>query len=259
MITAGDVYKAIDAFAPFSTQEKWDNSGLLVGDSSMAADRIYVTIDISNESIEAAKAAGAQIMVAHHPIIFSPMKSLAPSDPVWKLAAANMAAICVHTPLDMAAEGINARLYNMLSGELELGEITASLEDFGWIAESHADLTSEELGAVLKEVLGCTVVRYTGADKPLKRIAVCGGSGSSLLEEAYALGCDAFITGDVKHDRWYTAKNMNIALFDCGHYHTERISAEILAEKLREALPEAEIIVGDLGDPVSYIYGGEDE
>lgn len=258
MITAGDVYKAIDEFAPFSTQEKWDNSGLLVGDSSMVADRIYVTIDISNDSIEAAKAVGAQMIVAHHPIIFSPMKNLAPFDPVWKLAAANMAAICVHTPLDMAPEGINARLYNMLSSDLKLGEITASLEDFGWIAESHACLTSEELGAVLKETFGCTVVRYTGTDKPLKKIAVCGGSGGSLLDKACALGCDAFITGDVKHDRWYAAKNMNIALFDCGHYHTERISADILAAKLRNALPEAQIIVGDLCDPVSYIYGGKE-
>lgn len=260
MITVGDVYKAIDSIAPFCTQEKWDNSGLLVGSMDMPADRIYITLDISNESIEAAKAAGAQLIVAHHPIIFSPFKSLAPSDPVWQLAAANMAAICVHTPLDIADGGINTRLYDMLKGTLSLGEIAGSPDGtgFGWIAEAGEDFSAEELAAILKETLGCPVVRYCKADRPIRKIALCGGSASSFLEDVIAQGCDAFITGDIKHDRWYTARNAGAALFDCGHYHTECIAQDIFAEKLREAFPDAEITVDNGGDPVSYVFGGDE-
>lgn len=102
MRTVQDVYSIINTFSPFSTQEKWDNSGLLVGTGSMPVHKIYVTLDISNETIAAAQEQGADLMVAHHPIIFSPLKQLSPDSPVWKLAAANMAAICVHTPLDRA-------------------------------------------------------------------------------------------------------------------------------------------------------------
>ncbi len=256
MITAGDIYKAIDAFAPFCTQEKWDNSGLLAGDMDMPADKIYVTIDISNEAVERAAEAGAQLIVAHHPIIFSPLKSLGSSHPVWKLAASGIAAICVHTPLDMSAEGINARLYGMLKDGFSLGEITCSLEDFGWIAESGREFTAKETAKSLKKLLGCSVVRYCSGNRPIRKIAVCSGSGSSLLEEASAMGCDAFVTGDVKHDRWYAAKNMGISLFDCGHYHTELISQDIIAEKLKAAFPQAEIICDNSGDPVSYIFEG---
>ena len=78
MRTVKEVYQVMDAFAPFSTQEKWDNSGLLTGDFSMPVKKIYVTLDISNETIAAAAAQGADLMVAHHPVIFSPFKQLAP-------------------------------------------------------------------------------------------------------------------------------------------------------------------------------------
>lgn len=260
MITVGDVYKVIDNIAPFCTQEKWDNSGLLVGDKNMPADKIYISLDISNESVQAAKKAGAQLMISHHPVIFSPLKRLVPADPVWQLAAADMAAICVHTPLDMAEGGINTRLYDMLKNPLDLGDITGSADGngFGWIAESEADFSAEELGTVLRDILGCSVVRYCKASRPIRKIALCSGSGGSFLADAAAQGCDAYITGDVKHDCWYAARNAGIALFDCGHYHTECIAEELLAEKLREAFPDADIICDKGGDPVSYIMGGEE-
>lgn len=120
MRTVQDVYSIINTFSPFSTQEKWDNSGLLVGTGSMPVHKVYVTLDISNETIAAAQELGADLMVAHHPIIFSPLKQLSPDSPVWKLAAANMAAICVHTPLDRARGGINDRLHQLLKNRCSL-------------------------------------------------------------------------------------------------------------------------------------------
>lgn len=259
MITVENVYREIDSMAPFCTQEKWDNSGLLVGDMDMPADKIYISLDISNESVLAAKNAGAQLMVSHHPVIFSPLKNIGTSDPVWQLIQADMAAICVHTPLDIAEEGINARLYDILKSVLSLGEIKDTLcgSGFGWIAESESEMSADDMAKLLRKTLGCSVVRYCNGGRPIRKIALCSGSGGSFLGGLAMQGCDALITGDVKHDCWYTAKNAGIALFDCGHYHTERIMEELLAEKLRAAFPQAEIICGNSQDPVSYAFGGE--
>ena len=151
MRTVQDVYSIINTFSPFSTQEKWDNSGLLVGTGSMPVHKIYVTLDISNETIAAAQEQGADLMVAHHPIIFSPLKQLSPDSPVWKLAAANMAAICVHTPLDRARGGINDRLHQLLqeslqlSGAMQTPEADCNGIGFGWADQSNIDWNAKDL------------------------------------------------------------------------------------------------------------------
>lgn len=259
MITVENIYREIDSMAPFCTQEKWDNSGLLVGDMAMPADKIYISLDISNESVLAAKNAGAQLMVSHHPVIFSPLKNIGTNDPVWQLIQAGIAAICVHTPLDIAEEGINARLYDMLKEKLLLGEIKDTLcgSGFGWIADSECEMDADDMAQLLRKAFGCSTVRYCKGSRPIRRIALCSGSGGSFLGGLAAQGCDALITGDVKHDCWYTAKNAGISLFDCSHYHTEKIAVELLAEKLSAAFPQAEIICDKLGDPVSCAFGGE--
>lgn len=259
MITVENVYREIDRIAPLSTQEKWDNSGLLVGDMTMPADKIYISLDISNESVLAAKNAGAQLMISHHPVIFSPLKNVGSSDPVWQLIQANMAAICVHTPLDIAENGINAKLYDMLQCKLSLGNIEDTLcgSGFGWIAKTKCEMTADNMAEILRGSLGCSVIRYCSGNRPIRKIALCSGSGGSFLDGIIAQGCDALITGDVKHDCWYTAKNAGVSLFDCGHYHTEVIAEKLLCEKLKEAFPQAEIICGNSDDPVSYAFGGE--
>lgn len=265
MQTVQDVYSIINTFSPFSTQEKWDNSGLLVGTGSMPVHKVYVTLDISNETIAAAQEQGADLMVAHHPIIFSPLKQLSPDSPVWKLAAANMAAICVHTPLDRARGGINDRLHQLLQEPLQLSDAMQTPEadcngiGFGWADQSNTDWNAKDLAETLRRVLGCTVVRYSPIDRPIRKIYVGCGSCASMLEDAAAWGCDAMITGDVKHDRWYAAKNLGIALFDCGHYHTEQIAAQILTEQIQAALPDLPCICDPHGDPVCYAMGGEQE
>lgn len=258
MTTVKTVYTAIDQVAPFSTQEKWDNSGLLAGDFFMPVHKIYVTLDISNETVAAAAAWGADLMVAHHPVLFSPLKQLSSQHPLWKLAAQNIAAICVHTPLDRANGGINDRLHTILQqplqlcGKLEAPEADATGIGFGWADYSAVTWEAKTLAETLRNTLGCTVVRYTPADRPIQKLYVGCGSCASMLEDAAAMGCDAMITGDVKHDRWYAAKNLGIALFDCGHYHTEQIAAQILTEQLQASLPETEILCDPHGDPVCY-------
>lgn len=174
-----------------------------------------------------------------------------------------MAAICVHTPLDRARGGINDRLHQLLqeplqlSGAMQTPEADCNGIGFGWADQSNIDWNAKDLAETLRRVLGCTVVRYAPIDRPIRKIYVGCGSCASMLEDAAAWGCDAMITGDVKHDRWYAAKNLGIALFDCGHYHTEQIAAQILTEQIQAALPDLPCICDPYGDPVCYAMGGE--
>ena len=202
-------------------------------------------------------------MVAHHPVIFQPFSRLTPADPVWQLASNGIAAICSHTPLDQAPAGINGRQHAVLAPVLELEQHSEILAEsrpglgFGWMDVSKRTWQAPELAAVLRQVLGCTVVRYSPANRPIQKIAFCSGSAASELELAAEKGCDALITGDVKHDRWYAARNLGIALFDCGHYHTEKIAAEILSQCIQTAFPEATVLCDPFTDPACYAMGGQ--
>lgn len=263
MLTVGEIYHTIDRLAPFASQESWDNSGLLVGDMDMPAKRIMTTLDISQEVIDEAQRFGAQLIVAHHPVIFSPLKALPSSNPVYQLAARGIAAICVHTPLDIAPEGLNTYAHSLLKAELSLIGTPAVLEPswkdgrgFGWIDVSHTSWTAEALAEALQRVFGCPAVRYSQASKPIQKIAYCSGSAASMLELAAAQGCDGMITGDVKHDRWYAAEYAGMALFDCGHFHTEQFAAKLLSDWIQAAYPDAAIYAYPGRNPAAVCTGG---
>lgn len=262
MLTVKEVYEAIDAFAPFASQESWDNSGLLVGGMAQPADRILTTLDISEAIVAQAVAEQVQLVVAHHPVIFSPLKTLPPDSPVYQLAAHGIAAICVHTPLDMAPLGLNTFAHTILEKPLALQGTQEVLEPswtdgrgFGWIDTSARTWTPQTLAQTLQTAFG--EVRYSAAERSIRKIAYCSGSAASMLELAAAKGCDALITGDIKHDRWYAAEFAGIALFDCGHYGTERFAAGILAEQIRKALPVAQVTENAGRNPAEFCRGVE--
>ncbi len=264
MLTVNKIYQVINDLAPFSSQESWDNSGLLVGDGDMPAKRILTALDISMEVIEEAERFGAQLIVAHHPVIFSPLKSLSRKEPVYQLAAKGIAAICVHTPLDIAPAGLNVYAHDLLKKRLSLEDVPSVLEPswtdgrgFGWMDNSRIEWTIEALAEQLREAFDCDGVRYSRTSKKLRRMAFCSGSAASILELAVAKGCDVLITGDIKHDRWYAAEYAGLALIDCGHFQTEQFAAKILAEHIQAAVPEAVVRAFSGKAPAVCFMGGD--
>ena len=129
---------------------------------------------------------------------------------------------------------------------------------FGWTDTSTRAWTPQALAQQLQSVFG-GAVRYSAKETPIRKIAYCSGSAASMLELAAAQGCDALITGDIKHDRWYAAEFSDVALFDCGHYGTERFAAEILAAHIRAAHPEVTVIAQAGADPAEICAGGEEQ
>ncbi len=265
MLTVKTIYETIDQFAPFASQESWDNSGLLVGSMDMPAERILTTLDISASVIETAIAQHVQLIVSHHPVIFSPLKSVPIQNPVYQLAANGIAAICVHTPLDIAPDGLNGFAHRLLENSLELKGTPTVLEPtwidgrgFGWVDSSRKSWEPKSLAEKLEGCLNCESVRYSQKTpkKRIQKIAYCSGAGGSMLELAAEKGCDALITGDIKHDRWYAAAFLGITLFDCGHYGTEQMAAEILRDRLQTAHPDATIQCMTGGSPFTHLVGG---
>ncbi len=253
-MTVQEIYQYLDEIAPFAAQEKWDNSGLLVGDLCRSVKSVMVTLDITAEAVSAAAAEGCDLVISHHPVIFSPLKRLSPNDPVYQLAANRMAAICSHTPMDIAQGGINDVLVKLLGEKLPFAPEVQPLDAAGCgrIITLQTPMTAPEIAAAAKEVLGCPYVRLSDAGEQIRTLGICSGSGASMLEEI-AGRCDALLTGDVKHDRWYAAKQYGISLIDCGHYHTEVVMVHALAERLRNRFPSLEVIEWEGGDPVSYV------
>ena len=256
----GEIYSFLDSLYPFGLQEKWDNSGLLVENYDMKCSKVMLSLDITNKVIDEAFEKGAELIISHHPVIFEPRKRITRKDPVFKLIECEIAAICMHTNLDIAAGGTNGVILEKLSEKLKLSGEPQPFEELGggnglgWIIELSEPILPAELAKLLKSVFGCEYIRMSKRGHGISRIAFCSGSGGSMLGEAIAKGCDALITGDVKHDVWIDANNSGIALFDCGHFHTENLVLWELRRVLEERFPQLDIEIAESSvDPCEYV------
>ena len=259
MNLVSEIYTYIDSFAPFSTQEKWDNSGLLTGSMNKKVSKVLVTLDITNEVADEAAEIGAELIIAHHPVIFKPLYSLSENEPSCKLLQSGISAICVHTPYDVAEGGMSDILmeltgFEKTEGILEITGQNYKTYGFGTIGIASQEYQVDELAKKLKNVLGCTVVRYTDGGKPIKKAAFCTGSGGNLIIAALNQGADAYITSEVKHDQWLLAKQRGISVFDCGHFHTENIGMTRLCKMLAADFSNIEFVMSEVNkDPVKYV------
>ncbi|MCM1022564.1 MAG: Nif3-like dinuclear metal center hexameric protein [Prevotella sp.] len=260
MYTVKDLMILMDRIAPLKNIHKGDNSGLLAGDENTPVTKVLFALDITCEVVREAVKIGAEAIVAHHPVIFHPLYRLDESNPACLALKHGIACICFHSPLDMADDGVNDIIFDMLSPDLGLKKLSV-LESvhpdgrgYGWVCSVKNELLPSELGKLLKDVFGCTVVRYTNSGKLVKKLAFCSGGAGGNLPLAIEQGADAYVTGDVKHDQWITARNSGAALYDCGHFHTEDIVIPYLIKRFREEYPQLEAVRAEADrDPVDYI------
>ncbi len=257
MRTAEDFYRAVDALAPFSIQEGFDNAGFLVGHRMAPVHRVLVALDITPVTAREAHEEGCQLIVSHHPVIFHPQKTVNDDTVTGQvllfLIEHGIAAICAHTNLDAAAGGVN----DCLAAALELRDIEQLCPEgtdsrgreygIGRTGIAHAPgLSAGEYAAFVKEKLHAASVRFADGGRPVRRVAVGGGSCGSMLQDAFRMACDTFITADVKYDQYLEAKAMDITLMDAGHFATENTVTAPLAGYLREQFPDTEILISRL-------------
>ena len=197
---------------------------------------------------------GAELIVAHHPVIFNPVKSVTDEtltgQVLLALAEQKIAAICAHTNLDAARGGVNDCLAKAL--ELtEIGQLCQAGVDaqgrpygIGRVGTVHRPgLSAREYAAFVKERLNAANVRFVGGGKPVQRVAVGGGACGSMLEDVVAQGCDTFVTADLKYNQFLDARALGLNLLDAGHFPTENVVCAPLAGRLAKAFPQVEVRV----------------
>ena len=260
-MTIRDIYGILDAYAPFSLQESYDKSGLLVGDPAKQVQRVMLTLDITIPVAAEAAEKQADLILAHHPVIWDPLRSISPSHPVWHLVQKEIGAICSHTCLDIAEGGLNDYIGDMMSEPLGLKPERQPLAQLsggrtlGKTAELMQSVNAESLAERLKAVFRCTNLRYFAGDHAdcIRKIAWCSGSGGDLIEDALSAGADALITGDCKHSVWMEAQNRGLTLFDCGHFETEVPVVKLFEQILHEKAPELQILISECGTVPPYL------
>ena len=252
MATVADILNYIESIAPSYMAESWDNVGLLCGRKDREVKKILVALDPFNSVIREAIACKADLMVTHHPLIFrddlkAVNESTQTGENLLTLIENGIAAINAHTNLDLAPGGVN----DILAATLGLEEITVMTPE-GTDAQSRpygllrsglvAEQSLETFLAQVKQSLNCQGLRYVDGGKPVRKVAVGGGSCADGMHEALAAGCDTFVTSDIKYNQFRTAYELGLNLIDAGHFHTENPTMPILARKLQEAFPEVEVI-----------------
>lgn len=237
MTTVRDIYNEIDRIAPFSLQESYDNSGLIIGNGANEVKRAEIALDVTEDIALDAVKSGTDLIITHHPIIFNPLKRIDTTTPLGILLAGNVSVISAHTNFDSAV--MNDILCEKIGLNIIEPLVVEDGTPIGYVCELEQETAVKDLAKRVKSALGNRVVRYNDlgstqkhADKRIMRVAVCSGSGGSLLGEVMAKGCDAYITGDVKHDVFIDAHNAGVCVFDAGHFHTENIFCEYMKNAL---------------------------
>lgn len=237
MTTIRNIEEYCRAVAPYDTAEEWDNVGLLVGCADNQVSRVLLALDITPPVVAEAQALGAGLIISHHPVIFDPLRTLVPGSAPYLLARSDVAALCLHTNLDRAAHGVNAALADALG----LRNTAFYPSDYLLVGELEQPMTADAFAAFIKERLGAPGVRYTGST--VTRVAVSSGGGGGGVELCGAYGCDAFVTGELKHHHYLYALQHGIAAFDAGHFSTENVVIEPLKKLLAARFSDIEFCV----------------
>ena len=354
----------LEELVPLSSQEDYDNSGLLIGDSNSDLKSVLITLDCTEEVVQEAIDKGCNLIIAHHPVIFKGIKSLTGSNYIERTILAcvkkNIALYAIHTNLDNFRFGVNseiadrlglknlkilepksgvlyklvvfvpeahhavmsAAIFNAGAGDIgnykecqfvtqgigtfkptvganpfsgKIGELSSDKElkaEFlvsshrlrnvikamndshpyeevahdifilknsnqnegsGMIGELEVPMDESELLTKIKSTFNSGIIRHTKLlNKPIKKVAFCGGSGSFLLKKAIAIKADIFITADFKYHEFFDA-DKQILIADIGHYESEQFTSNLLAAILKQKFATFAVhLTGINTNPINY-------
>lgn len=260
MNTVKEIYNFLNTICPFDTAMEFDNVGLLVGDFNNTVNKILIALDVTDEVVLEAKQIGANLIISHHPIIFKPINKIYSSDTVYQVIKNNINVICSHTNLDMATNGVNTTLAELLKLKnvepLSIYSVNNQELPLGLIGKLNNPLSSIEFANFVKHTLKCDGLRFTNIsdDKYISKVGVCSGSGGNLITEAFKNKVNAFLTGEIKHHEILFAVKNNITVVDVGHFKSENVIVEKLYNILTYKFNNIEIYKSnDCSDKIKYI------
>jgi len=246
MPTIGDVATILEQFAPTALAEDWDNVGLLVGDPDWPARRVMTCLTLTPTSVAEAVEAEADLVVAHHPLPFQPLKTITTATTAGRLLlqliSAKVGVYSPHTAFDSAPTGINQHLaiglglqqIEPLVPTIGTVEPDVGAGRFGILGDEFPLL---ELSERVKSFLGIESLRIVGSDdQTVSRVAIACGSGGSFLSAAIQNECDCLVTGETNFHTCLEAEARGVGLILPGHFASERFALLSLAEYLQEQI-----------------------
>jgi dinuclear metal center YbgI/SA1388 family protein len=252
--TVAQIIKIMDKLAPPWLAEEWDNVGLQIGDPRLPVRRIWVALDPSQEVVQAACKNNVDLLITHHPLIFRPLKSIdfdTSGGAIILMAAQHQLAIfSAHTNLDIVRDGVNDVLAQRLeihdlcilkpvhAGERSKEDIAALMggeteHGIGRIGSLAKAGSLKSLVSMVKNKLKLDFVKVAGdLEMSVARVAICSGSGSSLMQAFISSDAQVFISGDIHYHDARDAESANRGIIDIGHFPSEHLMVEALAHQL---------------------------
>lgn len=255
-----EVIDILEEHSPGRFACPWDNVGLLVGDFGQEIKAIYIALDATDEAIEEAAAAGADLLLTHHPLIFQGLKKVNTADftgrRVLALIRNQISCYAMHTNFDVKGMAkLGAGRMGLTGCQVlditEWGEQEPS--GIGKVGELPCEMTVADCARKVKEVFGIELVKIFGRpDKKVTRAAICPGSGKSVIGKAVEAGAQVLITGDIGHHEGIDGAAQGLAIIDAGHYGVEKMFIPYMKEFLETHITGVQVIAQPERQPFIY-------
>lgn len=246
---------------PAAVAEDWDNVGLLTGDDESEVKHVFLALDLTEAVLDEAIQAGADMIVTHHPMIFSGIKKINNHSftgrKILTLIQKGIVYYAMHTNYDVLGMADLSADYTKMHDTTVLSiteERDGEVQGFGRVGKLPREMTLREYAQLVKESLKLNDVKvYGNLDSMVKCAAVCTGSGKSMIKDVIKAGADVYVTGDIDHHTGIDTVAQGLALIDAGHYGTEYIFMDAMKKELTQAFPELKISCAEVKSPYTIL------
>lgn len=252
-MTVKDILDCITEVAPLQWQESYDNAGLQVGDLNAEAHKTLICLDITEEIVDEAITKNCDLIISHHPLIFKGLKHLTPQTyterAVTKAIKHDIAMISMHTNLDNSYLGVSRVLAERL-GLKNLRILQPATDDpylygAGMVGEFENAMEEVDFLQLVANIISSPCLKHTAlTGRKIKKVALCGGSGSPFMDDAIRQKADAYLTADIKYHDFFIPEG-RMLMVDGGHFETEQFTKELICELVRKKFPTFAAVIAE--------------
>jgi len=257
-----EVLCALEQFAPLPLQESWDNAGLQIGLTETEVSGALLCLDVNEKIVDEAVSKGCNLIVSHHPLLFRGLKTISDLTDVQrtvrKAIQQDICVISMHTNMDNAKGGVNFRIAEKIGLEDVAFFATKNVSGIeagsGVIGTLPEGMASDDFVIHLKQTfeVECAMCNEL-LRRPIRKVAICGGAGDFLLDDALKAGADAFVTGEM-HYHQYFGYEQQIQICVIGHYQSEQYTTEIFEKIIQQQCPGVKTVIAETNtNPILYL------
>ena len=256
------VLDALEQFAPLPLQESWDNAGLQLGLTEADVSGALLCLDVNEKIVDEAIRKGCNLIVSHHPLLFRGLKQISGADYVQrcviKALKNDVVVVSMHTNMDNALGGVNWKIAERLGLQNSRFFAQKTIDGVeagsGVIGELPSEMAADDFVLLLKRQFDVECAQCNELlRRPIRKVAICGGAGDFLLDDALRQGADAFITGEM-HYHQYFGYEQRLQICVIGHYQSEQFTAEIFRDIINKECQGVRTEIAETNtNPIFYL------